>query len=84
VRALLLGVLLLLGRAQSDTGRVEVSIRDATARERIGISDVAVTLTFKFPSEPAGFIWLAPSWRMEAQYVGNNRKTQKQKTLVLT
>jgi hypothetical protein len=52
LKALLLGTFGLLTIQQSTTGRVEIMVRDANTRE--GVPGVPVTLTFKFPNEPAG------------------------------
>src|SRR5688572_32741721 len=43
---------MLLVAQQSTTGRVEILVRDASTREVL--PGVPVTLTFKFPTEPAG------------------------------
>src|SRR5215510_10555609 len=37
---------------QGNTGRLEIIVRDATTRE--GVPGVPGTVTFKFPTEPAG------------------------------
>jgi Carboxypeptidase regulatory-like domain len=52
LRVFLLGTLILLTVQQSMTGRVEIMVRDANTRE--GVPGVPVTLTFKFPNQPAG------------------------------
>jgi hypothetical protein len=49
--ALLLALLLTL-LPQSQTGRIEVTVLDGTTDEPV--SGVGVTVTFKFPLEPAG------------------------------
>jgi hypothetical protein len=48
----LLAGLLVMALQQGATGRVEIMVRDANTRE--GVPGVPVTLTFKFPTEPAG------------------------------
>jgi hypothetical protein len=44
--------LFLLFTTQSSTGRLEIIVRDAKTRE--GLPGVPVTVTFKYPTEPAG------------------------------
>src|SRR5215207_11773041 len=51
LKSLLLGSLLLLALKQN-TGRVELTVRDANSGH--GVPGVAVTLTFKLPNETAG------------------------------
>lgn len=51
-KALLLGTFALLSIQQSTTGRLEIIVHDANTRE--GVPGVPVTVTFKFPDEPAG------------------------------